>query len=316
MSSFSKSSSSSTYGENDSDQLRRGPWTLEEDTLLIQYISRHGEGRWNLLAKRSGLKRTGKSCRLRWLNYLKPDVKRGNLTPQEQISILELHSKWGNRWSKIAQHLPGRTDNEIKNYWRTRVQKQARHLKIDANSTAFQEIIQCFWMPRLLQKMDASSSSTLSQNPTINSQPFDHAFHHHDSASAQTISHQVPYDQGLIDHQEMNSSSDSEHGIGTSTSCISSSDSMNFSHMSQFSEYPTGGDHFHANNNDSTEYNTFAKDFCQFDNNCYDMENINQPETMPAPVAGDFNNWVPEYDLEDNMWNMDELWLFRNSCGR
>ncbi|KAL8170837.1 hypothetical protein V2J09_022641 [Rumex salicifolius] len=67
-----------------------------------------------------GLKRTGKSCRLRWLNYLKPDIKRGNLTPQEQLLILELHSKWGNRWSKIAQHLPGRTDNEIKNYWRTK----------------------------------------------------------------------------------------------------------------------------------------------------------------------------------------------------
>ncbi|KAF8399109.1 hypothetical protein HHK36_014975 [Tetracentron sinense] len=78
-------------------ELRRGPWTLEEDNYLIRYIACHGEGRWNLLAKCSGLKRTGKSCRLRWLNYLKPDVKRGNLTPQEQLLILELHSKWGNR---------------------------------------------------------------------------------------------------------------------------------------------------------------------------------------------------------------------------
>ncbi|OQU86413.1 hypothetical protein SORBI_3003G087600 [Sorghum bicolor] len=105
-------------------ELRRGPWTLEEDNLLMNYIACHGEGRWNLLARCSGLKRTGKSCRLRWLNYLKPDIKRGNLTPEEQLLILELHSKWGNRWSRIAQHLPGRTDNEIKNYWRTRVQKQ------------------------------------------------------------------------------------------------------------------------------------------------------------------------------------------------
>ncbi|PWA62089.1 R2R3 MYB transciption factor 3 [Artemisia annua] len=79
------------------DQLKRGPWTLEEDNLLIRYISCHGEGRWNSLAKAAGLKRTGKSCRLRWLNYLKPDTKRGNLTPQEQLVILELHSKWGNR---------------------------------------------------------------------------------------------------------------------------------------------------------------------------------------------------------------------------
>ena len=45
----------------------------------------------------AGLKRTGKSCRLRWLNYLRPDVKRGNFTADEQLLILDLHSRWGNR---------------------------------------------------------------------------------------------------------------------------------------------------------------------------------------------------------------------------
>ncbi|XP_009804370.1 MYB-like transcription factor EOBI isoform X1 [Nicotiana sylvestris] len=155
MSFLSKSSSSSSDEEIG---LRRGPWTVEEDSLLVNYISQHGEGRWNMLAHRAGLKRTGKSCRLRWLNYLKPDVKRGNLTPQEQLLILELHFKLGNRWSKIAQYLPGRTDNEIKNYWRTRVQKQAKHLKIDSNSAAFQHMIRCIWIPRLLQKIQGSSA--------------------------------------------------------------------------------------------------------------------------------------------------------------
>ncbi|CAL9148320.1 transcription factor MYB2-like [Musa acuminata AAA Group] len=133
-------------------KLRRGPWTLEEDTLLVHYIAFHGEGRWNLLARCSGLKRTGKSCRLRWLNYLKPDIKRGNLSPEEQLLILELQSKWGNRWSRIAQYLPGRTDNEIKNYWRTQTQKQARQLKIDANSTVFRDAVRCYWTPRLLEQ--------------------------------------------------------------------------------------------------------------------------------------------------------------------
>ncbi|URE26546.1 Myb-like DNA-binding domain [Musa troglodytarum] len=144
---------------------KEGPWTLEEDTLLTHYIACHGEGRWNLLARCSGLKRTGKSCRLRWLNYLKPDIKRGNLSPEEQLLILELHSKWGNRWSRIAQHLPGRTDNEIKNYWRTRVQKQARQMKVDANSTMFRDALRGHWTPRLLEKI--GSSQTM-QNPVAN----------------------------------------------------------------------------------------------------------------------------------------------------
>ncbi|KAI9077436.1 hypothetical protein K1719_040639 [Acacia pycnantha] len=165
---MSSSATKPEIGSNEEEaELRRGPWTLEEDSLLIHCIAFHGEGRWNMLAKTAGLKRTGKSCRLRWLNYLKPDIKRGNLTPQEQILILELHSKWGNRWSKIAQHLPGRTDNEIKNYWRTRVQKQARQLNIESGSDRFIDAVRCFWMPRLLQKMEQNSSSSSSSSSSV-----------------------------------------------------------------------------------------------------------------------------------------------------
>ncbi|KAL3631337.1 hypothetical protein CASFOL_024321 [Castilleja foliolosa] len=169
--SFNEIKMTNSNSNENGRELRRGPWTLEEDNLLIQYITCNGEGKWNSLAKFAGLNRTGKSCRLRWLNYLKPDIKRGNLTPREQILILELHSKLGNRWSKIAQHLPGRTDNEIKNYWRTRVQKQARQMKIDSNSKKFLEAIRLYWMPRLLEKIEqdsssSSSSSSLSSSPS------------------------------------------------------------------------------------------------------------------------------------------------------
>jgi myb proto-oncogene protein len=107
---------------------------------------------------RAGLKRTGKSCRLRWLNYLRPDVRRGNITAEEQLLILELHSRWGNRWSKIAQHLPGRTDNEIKNYWRTRVQKHAKQLRCDVNSRQFRDVVRHVWMPRLVERIQAEYS--------------------------------------------------------------------------------------------------------------------------------------------------------------
>lgn len=105
---------------------RKGPWTAEEDRLLIEYVRVHGEGRWNSVAHLAGLRRNGKSCRLRWVNYLRPDLKRGQITPHEESIILELHARWGNRWSTIARSLPGRTDNEIKNYWRTHFKKKAK----------------------------------------------------------------------------------------------------------------------------------------------------------------------------------------------
>ncbi|XP_010500311.1 PREDICTED: transcription factor MYB108-like [Camelina sativa] len=139
-------------------ETRRGPWTVEEDMKLISYISLHGEGKWNFLSHSAGLNRTGKSCRLRWLNYLRPDIRRGDISVQEQFIILELHSRWGNRWSKIAQHLPGRTDNEIKNYWRTRVQKHAKLLKCDVNSKQFKDIIKHYWMPRLLERIASTQN--------------------------------------------------------------------------------------------------------------------------------------------------------------
>ncbi|KAL6865356.1 hypothetical protein ACP4OV_016507 [Aristida adscensionis] len=145
--------------EDEAGDLRRGPWTVDEDVLLVNYIAAHGEGRWNSLARSAGLRRTGKSCRLRWLNYLRPDVRRGNMTAEEQLVILELHSRWGNRWSKIAQHLPGRTDNEIKNYWRTRVQKHAKHLRCDVNSARFRHLLRHIWMPRLAERLHAAAAA-------------------------------------------------------------------------------------------------------------------------------------------------------------
>ncbi|PWZ52493.1 Transcription factor MYB78 [Zea mays] len=148
--------------ENDNNnrpELRRGPWTVDEDLTLVNYIADNGEGRWNNLARAAGLKRTGKSCRLRWLNYLRPDVKRGNFSADEQLLILDLHTRWGNRWSKIAQHLPGRTDNEIKNYWRTRVQKHAKQLNCDANSKRFKDAMRYLWMPHLADDVDTIAAA-------------------------------------------------------------------------------------------------------------------------------------------------------------
>ncbi|PIA63202.1 hypothetical protein AQUCO_00200902v1 [Aquilegia coerulea] len=110
---------------------RKGPWTAEEDKLLTEYVTLHGEGRWSTVARSAGLNRNSKSCRLRWVNYLRPGLKRGQLTPEEESIIIELHAVWGNKWSMIARCLPGRTDNEIKNYWRTHFKNKARSSRAD-----------------------------------------------------------------------------------------------------------------------------------------------------------------------------------------
>ncbi|RZS29249.1 hypothetical protein BHM03_00062958 [Ensete ventricosum] len=91
--------------------LNRGAWTSEEDKLLSDYIFAHGLGRWRSLPANAGknnasdntgfdiagLNRCGKSCRLRWLNYLRPDIKKGNITQEEEDLIIRLHNLLGNR---------------------------------------------------------------------------------------------------------------------------------------------------------------------------------------------------------------------------
>ncbi|XP_028792071.1 myb-related protein 308-like [Neltuma alba] len=106
--------------------LNRGAWTVQEDKLLTSYIETHGQARWTRIPKGAGLNRSAKSCRLRWLNYLRPGIKRGGITQDEEELIVRLHKLLGNRWSLIAGRLPGRTDNEIKNYWNTTLAKKLR----------------------------------------------------------------------------------------------------------------------------------------------------------------------------------------------
>ncbi|KAL5798480.1 hypothetical protein ACOSQ2_003300 [Xanthoceras sorbifolium] len=115
----------------DDNNLKKGPWTPEEDQKLVDHINKHGCGNWKTLPKLAGLNRCGKSCRLRWTNYLRPDIKRGKFSEEEERVIIKLHSVLGNKWSRIATHLPGRTDNEIKNFWNTHIRKKLLQMGID-----------------------------------------------------------------------------------------------------------------------------------------------------------------------------------------
>ncbi|KAG6429728.1 hypothetical protein SASPL_107781 [Salvia splendens] len=118
-------------GNDPKAELKKGPWSREEDQKLLTYIEQHGHGSWRTLPTKAGLERCGKSCRLRWTNYLRPDIKRGKFSNYEEKTIIRLHALLGNRWSVIAAHLPKRTDNEIKNYWNTRLKKRLTRMGID-----------------------------------------------------------------------------------------------------------------------------------------------------------------------------------------
>ncbi|KAL5068946.1 hypothetical protein RYX36_019833 [Vicia faba] len=112
-------------------KLRKGLWSPEEDEKLLRHITKYGHGCWSSVPKQAGLQRCGKSCRLRWINYLRPDLKRGTFSQEEENLIVELHAVLGNRWSQIAAQLPGRTDNEIKNLWNSCLKKKLRQKGID-----------------------------------------------------------------------------------------------------------------------------------------------------------------------------------------
>nr|BAM71805.1 R2R3-MYB transcription factor [Gentiana triflora] len=155
--------------------INKGAWTKEEDDRLIAYIRAHGEGCWRSLPKAAGLLRCGKSCRLRWINYLRPDLKRGNFTQDEDDLIINLHSFLGNKWSLIAGKLPGRTDNEIKNYWNTHIRRKLLRQGIDpATHRPINELSKKEYKTTIILNTTSTSNEEASNFDTHDSSPDDH----------------------------------------------------------------------------------------------------------------------------------------------
>ncbi|KAL4180141.1 hypothetical protein AMTRI_Chr13g123750 [Amborella trichopoda] len=117
----------------DAGAMRKGPWMPEEDEILLEYVRQHGPRDWSAIRSKGLLPRTGKSCRLRWVNKLNPDVKTGcKFSSEEERIVIELQAKFGNKWARISTYLPGRTDNDVKNFWSTRQKRLARTLQVAA----------------------------------------------------------------------------------------------------------------------------------------------------------------------------------------
>lgn len=109
----------------------RQRWRAEEDALLCAYVKQYGPREWNLVSHRMNtpLNRDAKSCLERWNNYLKPGIKKGSLTEEEQRLVIRLQAKHGNKWKKIAAEVPGRTAKRLGKWWEVFKEKQQREHK-------------------------------------------------------------------------------------------------------------------------------------------------------------------------------------------
>ncbi|XP_050381705.1 transcription factor RAX2 [Argentina anserina] len=179
----------------DKDNVKKGPWSPEEDAKLKEYIERYGTGgNWIALPQKAGLRRCGKSCRLRWLNYLRPNIKHGEFSDEEDKIICNLFASIGSRWSIIAAQLPGRTDNDIKNYWNTKLKKKLNQYSmmgiIPHNSGSFSSL--------LPPQTSTSSSSPTSYRRSSNTSTPTYYSHQVGSFSSANLEPHIPFSPSFL----------------------------------------------------------------------------------------------------------------------
>nr|QIG55729.1 MYB transcription factor [Paeonia suffruticosa] len=153
------------------EEIRKGPWKVEEDEVLINHVNKYGPRDWSSIRSKGLLQRTGKSCRLRWVNKLRPNLKNGcKFSLEEERVVIELQAQFGNKWARIATYLPGRTDNDVKNFWSSRQKRLARILPQSKSSQQIKHCVPVFHQvptleaPKLSCSMEEESSSSRPQS--------------------------------------------------------------------------------------------------------------------------------------------------------
>jgi hypothetical protein len=96
--------------------FKKSKWSIEEDELLKESVGTHGLANWTVVAQCIP-GRNGKQCRERWMNQLCPALNKDTWTPQEDLVLIQQQHIYGNVWSHLAQYLPGRSANAVKNRW-------------------------------------------------------------------------------------------------------------------------------------------------------------------------------------------------------
>nr|GLL25611.1 transcription factor MYB29-like [Ipomoea trifida] len=144
-----------SWCNGDLGDIKKGPWKVEEDEVLLNHVNKYGPRDWSSIRSKGLLQRTGKSCRLRWVNKLRPNLKNGvKFSAEEERVVIDLQAQFGNKWARIATYLPGRTDNDVKNFWSSRQKRLARILH---NSTPQSS----------KSRGDSNSSSSVKEVPAL-----------------------------------------------------------------------------------------------------------------------------------------------------
>ncbi|CAK9205012.1 unnamed protein product [Sphagnum troendelagicum] len=263
----------------DKPLINKGPWTEAEDTILSAYIKAHGGGCWRTLPKAAGLARCGKSCRLRWINYLRPDLKRGNISPDEDDLIITLHSLLGNRWSLIAGRIPGRTDNEIKNYWNTHLKRKLKSMGLDPSGKHKLPSFPFFSTSSTTSLAQENSSSHVNQAPKDESslepeEETPHVLHQNNSSPSSLTSPPQSNSNPLgIMVSEYNMPSSCSTNSSTDASSLAE---QNYSSSWNNSTSASGGNSNRGLDPPATEANSFfSVGFVEASGNCSSSYSLN-----------------------------------------